>query len=146
MNFLRKNVFRGFLWIPRILTKLRSEKFEWFGPSPIEPFNLGRVKRGRRGNRRAGGRRPARARAGPARPRRPRDELPRPSTGRYRYGVQYRFGISSSFWYQFSRGKNMMILISFQLCIWSFVVLYSSISSSIFVTGSSCSKDVDVVG
>ena len=34
-------VFRGFLWIPRILTELRSEKFEWFGPSPIEPFNLG---------------------------------------------------------------------------------------------------------
>ena len=26
-------------WIPRILTELRSEKFEWFGPSPIEPFN-----------------------------------------------------------------------------------------------------------
>ena len=24
----------------RILTELRSEKFEWFGPSPIEPFNL----------------------------------------------------------------------------------------------------------
>ena len=24
-----------------ILTELRSEKFEWFGPSPIEPFNLG---------------------------------------------------------------------------------------------------------
>ena len=34
-------VFRGFLWIPRILTELRSEKFEWFGPSPIEPFNSG---------------------------------------------------------------------------------------------------------
>ena len=33
--------FRGFLLIPRILTELRSEKFEWFGPSPIEPFNLG---------------------------------------------------------------------------------------------------------
>ena len=33
--------FRGFLWIPRIelriLTELRSEKFELFGPSPIEP-------------------------------------------------------------------------------------------------------------
>ena len=28
-----------FLWIPRILTELRSEKFEWFDPSPIEPFN-----------------------------------------------------------------------------------------------------------
>ena len=40
--------FRGFLWIPRILTELRSEKFEWFGPSPIEPFNLGvRRSRGR---------------------------------------------------------------------------------------------------
>ena len=25
----------------RILTELRSEKFEWFGPSPIEPFNPG---------------------------------------------------------------------------------------------------------
>ena len=25
----------------RILTELRSEKFEWFGPSPIEPFNSG---------------------------------------------------------------------------------------------------------
>ena len=24
-----------------MLTELRSEKFEWFGPSPIEPFNLG---------------------------------------------------------------------------------------------------------
>ena len=34
-------VFRGFLWIPRILTELQSEKFEWFGPSPIEPFNSG---------------------------------------------------------------------------------------------------------
>ena len=32
--------FRGFLWIPRILTEHRSEKFEWFDPSPIEPFNL----------------------------------------------------------------------------------------------------------
>ena len=37
-------VFRGFLWIPRILTELRSEKFEWFGPSPIEPFNLGAAR------------------------------------------------------------------------------------------------------
>ena len=34
-------VFRGFLSIPRILTELRSEKFEWFDPSPIEPFNSG---------------------------------------------------------------------------------------------------------
>ena len=25
---------------PRILTELRSEKFEWFGPSPIEPVNV----------------------------------------------------------------------------------------------------------
>ena len=33
--------FRGFLSIPRILTELRSEKFEWFDPSPIEPFNSG---------------------------------------------------------------------------------------------------------
>ena len=33
--------FRGFLSILRILTELRSEKFEWFGPSPIEPFNPG---------------------------------------------------------------------------------------------------------
>ena len=24
-----------------MLTELSSEKFEWFGPSPIEPFNLG---------------------------------------------------------------------------------------------------------
>ena len=24
--------------------ELRSEKFEWFGPSPIEPFNLGLVQ------------------------------------------------------------------------------------------------------
>ena len=23
-----------------MLTELSSEKFEWFGPSPIEPFNL----------------------------------------------------------------------------------------------------------
>ena len=22
------------------MTELRSERFEWFGPSPIEPFNL----------------------------------------------------------------------------------------------------------
>ena len=35
-------VFRGFLSIPRILTELLSEKFEWFGPSPIEPFNPAR--------------------------------------------------------------------------------------------------------
>ena len=35
--------------IPRILTELWSEKFEWFGPSPIEPFNLA-------GHGRAGGR------------------------------------------------------------------------------------------
>ena len=34
-------VFRGFLSIPIILTELRSEKFEWFDPSPIEPFNSG---------------------------------------------------------------------------------------------------------
>ena len=27
----------------RILTELRCEKFEWFGPSPIEPFNSGRA-------------------------------------------------------------------------------------------------------
>ena len=27
-----------------MLTELRSEKFEWFGPSPIEPFNLGGVR------------------------------------------------------------------------------------------------------
>ena len=39
-------VFRGFLSIPRILTELRSEKFEWFGPSPIEPFNPVRHRRG----------------------------------------------------------------------------------------------------
>ena len=49
----------------RMLTELRSEKFEWFGPSPIEPFNLGPV--GERGvlgrrprGRRARGRAPAR--------------------------------------------------------------------------------------
>ena len=29
-----------------ILTELRSEKFEWFGPSPIEPFNLGAGRAG----------------------------------------------------------------------------------------------------
>ena len=27
------------------MTELRSEKFEWFGPSPIEPFNLGKDAR-----------------------------------------------------------------------------------------------------
>ena len=31
--------FPGFLRIPIILTELWSEKFEWFDPSPIEPFN-----------------------------------------------------------------------------------------------------------
>ena len=41
MNFERIVVFRGFHSIPRILTELWSEKFEWFDPSPIEPFNLG---------------------------------------------------------------------------------------------------------
>ena len=30
-------VFFGF---QEFLTELRSEKFEWFGPSPIEPLNL----------------------------------------------------------------------------------------------------------
>ena len=40
--FFRDGAFRCFLWIPRILTELRSEKFEWFGPSPIEPFNSGK--------------------------------------------------------------------------------------------------------
>ena len=30
-----------FLNFERILTELRSEKFEWFGPSPIELFNSG---------------------------------------------------------------------------------------------------------
>ena len=25
------------------MTELRSEKFEWFGPSPIEPFNSGSI-------------------------------------------------------------------------------------------------------
>ena len=38
-EFWKNVAFRGFLSIPRILTELRSEKFEWFGPSPIEPFN-----------------------------------------------------------------------------------------------------------
>ena len=33
--------FHGFLRIPRMLTELWCEKFEWFDPSPIEPFNLG---------------------------------------------------------------------------------------------------------
>ena len=28
------------LYSERILTELGSEKFEWFDPSPIEPFNL----------------------------------------------------------------------------------------------------------
>ena len=37
--------FRGFLWIPRILTELQSEKFEWFGASPIELFNLGKKRK-----------------------------------------------------------------------------------------------------
>ena len=50
LNFLAKipefwknsdRAFRGFLWIPRILTELWSEKSEWLGPSPIEPFNPG---------------------------------------------------------------------------------------------------------
>ena len=27
----------------RILTELWCEKFEWFDPSPIEPFNLGQL-------------------------------------------------------------------------------------------------------
>ena len=33
--------YRKFLNFERILTELRSEKFEWFDPSPIEPFNFG---------------------------------------------------------------------------------------------------------
>ena len=33
--------FERIFSIPRILTELRSEKFVWFGPSPIEPFNSG---------------------------------------------------------------------------------------------------------
>ena len=35
---MRKSKFLNF---ERILTELRSEKFEWFGPSPIEPSNPG---------------------------------------------------------------------------------------------------------
>ena len=31
--------FRNYIF-ERILTELRSEKFEWFDASPIEPFNL----------------------------------------------------------------------------------------------------------
>ena len=38
MNFLAKIPE---LIFERILTELRSEKFEWFDHSPIEPFNLG---------------------------------------------------------------------------------------------------------
>ena len=38
-NFLTKKF--GKILIPIILTELRSESFEWFGPSPIEPFNSG---------------------------------------------------------------------------------------------------------
>ena len=36
----------------RIPAVLRSEKFEWFGPSPIEPFNPGRRRRRRPSSRR----------------------------------------------------------------------------------------------
>ena len=38
------------------MTELSCEKFEWFGPSPIEPFNVGRRRPSRRGPR---ARRPA---------------------------------------------------------------------------------------
>ena len=40
LNFLAK-IDLKFLNFERLLTELRSEKFEWFGPSPIEPFNSG---------------------------------------------------------------------------------------------------------
>ena len=40
-----KSGFHGFLRIPRILTELWCERFEWFDPSPIEPFNLGPSRR-----------------------------------------------------------------------------------------------------
>ena len=59
-EFSRENSkFRNF---ERILTELRSEKFEWFDPPPIEPFNLGAAGRGRlRDGRRGGGERGAAA-------------------------------------------------------------------------------------
>ena len=51
-----------------MLCELWSEKFEWFGPSPIEPFNLGAVKppvaRGRAALKAGAG--PANCAAGPA--------------------------------------------------------------------------------
>jgi len=37
----------------QILTEFWSEKFEWFGPSPIEPFNLGGRRRQQRHDPRA---------------------------------------------------------------------------------------------
>ena len=75
LNFLAK--IPEFCKIPKILTELRSEKFEWFDPSPIEPLNSGghprRRRRPGRGCRAArmafAGRRSSAARK--SRPRRP---------------------------------------------------------------------------
>ena len=52
-EFFREIKNRNFQNFERILTELRSEKFEWVGPSPIEPFNLGahRAHRARRARR-----------------------------------------------------------------------------------------------
>ena len=40
-EFFELIIQRKFLNFERILTELRSEMFEWFDHSPIEPFNLG---------------------------------------------------------------------------------------------------------
>ena len=39
---------RKFLKFERLPTELRSERFEWFGPSPLEPFNSALSTRGQR--------------------------------------------------------------------------------------------------
>ena len=45
------NISEMFLNFERSLTELRSEKFEWFDPSPIETFNLGQQGRDQRSRR-----------------------------------------------------------------------------------------------
>ena len=63
-------LFRSNSWI---LTELWSEKFEWFGPSPIEPFNLGGLGASEEGRRQEGRRQEGR-----------RQEGRRQGEGRYR--------------------------------------------------------------
>ena len=40
-TWIRDETLQNLFYSERILTELWSEKFEWFDPSPIEPFNQG---------------------------------------------------------------------------------------------------------